>query len=672
MIEDDQCCPGKNTQLDHVMVTRVILEDLGERKRLDHIRQVPARGDAAIMYKALSRINGNTRFRNEEVFEYINGERIETKAGRGRQALRSVASTLIPGDLDPLKSPVRSAIYRTLTPGKPGGMRGGSVPGQNRGYRCPEGYQYGGRFTDSRLSTCGVKLFDIPSLLGLALSAIRKISSNPSRTSGTPITGLDGPGDIISSRTPQIPKVGSLSIVSRKSSVDNLVKEIGKFNRKSNSKVRRMVRRDGFVLEPVVPTKVLRAIPDNRDMEGASMLMTALSPKDIGGEELGLLSNTGVNSLIYVLPGGSTYRLEKARLLTVGERRKLGRVVNASMTIDNSRDPGARLKNVESEIGPGIKYSEVFINIKNPTEVWGNRRNLKNTIQNVDERSPLPATKRGQLITSLDAAISHVSGGGSLSKIDPAILAQLLASQDIVRRQKLANNIEFVAIGDKRYFLFNSPNKYQHLAEKFASSVQQNLGLESPEVFFVGGPGDKRKYLREDVEMAIPGGKFSPDVNFVDLDPSDVARMFVADFLTDQRERPSSSIYPVKIGDEVRAVLAENTTSGLIDLSKIQITKRMKMRIDQFYSDGLSPEYSKYYQALKAEQRLAFMRNIAMLIKRARGFNSNKFAKDNDNYGLSTGEKIHLNIVGKLFDVRLSSLSRHKELITEMLKAGAK
>ena len=514
-------------------------------------------------------------------------------------------------------------------------MRGGSVPGQNRGYRCPEGYQYGGRFTDSRLSTCGVKLFDIPSLLGLALSAIRKISSNPSRTSGTPITGLDGPGDIISSRTPQIPKVGSLSIVSRKSSVDNLVKEIGKFNRKSNSKIRRMVRRDGFVLEPVVPIKVLRAIPDNRDMEGASMLMTALSPKDIGGEELGLLSNTGVGSLIYVLPGGSTYRLEKARLLTVGERRKLGRVVNASMIINN-------------------------------------RKNLKNTIQNVDERSSLPVTKKGQLITSLDAAISHVSGGGSLSKIDPTILAQLLSSQDIVRRQKLANNIEFVAIGDKRYFLFNSPNKYQHLAEKFASSVQQNLGLESPEVFFVGGPGDKRKYLREDVEMAIAGGKFSPDVNFVDLDPSDVARMFIADFLTDQRERPSSSVYPVKIGDEARAVLAENTTSGLIDLSKIQITKRMQMRIDQFYSDGLTPEYSKYYQNLKAEQRLAFMKTIALLIKRARGFNSNKFAEDNSNYGLSTGEKIHLNIVDKLFDARLSSLSEHKDKIVEVLKIGVK
>ena len=134
MIKDDQCCPGENTQLDYVMVTRVILENLGERKRLDHIRQVPARGDAAIMYKALSRINGNTRFRNEEVFEYVNGERIETKAGRGRQALRSVASTLIPGDLDPLKSPVRSAIYRTLTPGKPGGTPAGDA--QRRSLPC--------------------------------------------------------------------------------------------------------------------------------------------------------------------------------------------------------------------------------------------------------------------------------------------------------------------------------------------------------------------------------------------------------------------------------------------------------------------------------------------------------------------------------------------------------
>ena len=65
------------------------------------------------------------------------------------------------------------------------------------------------------------------------------------------------------------------------------------------------------------------------------------------------------------------------------------------------------------------------------------------------------------------------------------------------------------------------------------------------------------------------------------------------------------------------------------------------------------------------------MKTIALLIKRARGFNSNKFAEDNSNYGLSTGEKIHLNIVGKLFDARLSSLSEHKDKIVELLKTGA-
>ena len=670
------CCPND------ALVTRVITSDLDARLNVDHIRSFPARGNNAVAYKALSRINGNSRSsRNKNVASFVDSG-LEEKVSRGRQALRTIASTLIPGDIDPLRSPVRSAIYRTLTPGKPSG-RGGSLPGQNRGYRCPEGYQYGGRFTDSRLSTCGAKLFDIPSALGLAIRALRALTrTNVSRTTGTPIVGLAGPGDIIASRKPQIPRVGMSNASSARSAVGKMVSEMGDYARRSNEKVRRMVRRDGFVLEPVVPNKVLRAIPDNRDMEGASFLMNTLSIKDIGGEELGLLSNTGVTSLVYVLPGGSTLTLEKARKLSIGERRKLGRVVNTSMEIDNRRDPAARLRNVASEIGPGIRYSESFKGIKNPNEQiggttrWAKQLLINRKLARAEEpqksRETASFGQKGKLISSLDQAIEHLASGGSLGDIKPQILAELLTKQDLVRKQKLANNISIADISGKRLFLYESPKKYQHLAERFASDLQQHLGLESPDVFFVGKPGDKRKYLREDVETAIPGGKFDPNIKFVDLNPSDVATMMLVDFLTDQRERPMSSIYPIVTPDGPQAVLAENVTSGLVDLSKIEITKRMKMRIADFYSSGLVPAYSDYYQALKAEQRILFIKLISQLINKARSFNPKKFNASMDGYGLSEGEKIHINIITKLFSTRLEMLSNQKNVLREVIRSGAK
>lgn len=672
----DDCCPND------VFVTRVIMSDLHSRLNVDHIRSLPARGNNVITYKALSRINGNSRGRRDKnVLSLIDGD-IEEKASRGRQVARTIASTLIPGDIDPIRSPVRSAIYRTITPGVPGG-RGGSLPGQNRGYRCPEGYQYGGRFTDNRLSTCGAKLFDIPSALGLAIRAIRAISgTNVSRTTGTPITGVGGPGDIISSRRPQIPKVGPPNASLSRPAIKKMVSDMGDYARRSNEKVRRMVRRDGFVLEPVVPNKVLRAIPDNRDMEGASFLMNTLSIKDIGGEELGLLSNTGVNSLIYVLPGGSTLTLEKARKLSIGERRKLGRVVNSSMQINNRKDPAARLRNVASEIGPGIAYSESFRGVKNPNEqVGGTTRWAKELLVDkkliraekpMKSRETTSFGQKGTLISSLDQAIEHVSSGGNLGDIKPQILAQLLARQDVTRKQKLANNISVADISGRRLFLYESPKKYQHLAERFASDLQQHMGLESPDVFFVGKPGDKRKYLREDVESAIPGGKFDPNVKFVDLNPSDVATMMLVDFLTDQRERPMSSIYPIITPDGPQAVLAENVTSGLVDLSKIEITKRMKMTIAEFYSSGLVPAYSDYYQSLKAEQRILFMKIISQLINNLRSFDTKKFSGGIEKYGISEGERIHLNIISKLFTARIESLSKQKNTLRDIIRTGAK
>jgi hypothetical protein len=676
-VANELCCTDEE-----VLVTRVILAFLDEKQHIDHLRGAPAKGQNLIDFKALSRRNGNSRRKVSS--SYID-DGIKIKAN----TLRSIGSTALsiatPGDMGPVRSPIRSTVYRTITPGS-GGRRGGSLPGQNRAARCPEGYQYGGRFTDNRLSTCGAQLFDIPSALGVALGAARSAirTSMPQTTTAAPITGARvGSSSIIQSRAAQIqiPRVGNGNSSLSASGLKNMVGEIGEYNRKWNLKVRRMVRRDGFVLEPVVPNKVLRAIPDNRDMEGAYFIMSALSPKDIGGEELGLLSNTGVRSLVYVLPGGSTLTLEKARKLEIGERRKLGRVVNTAQEVNNSSDPAARLKNVVSEIGDGLSFSEDFKGVKNPNERVGNTVRWAKELWSGKQKAPSAPQKevsssrqtetfsaRRKLIKNLDEAVEMLAGGGSLSAIDPSIMPKVLQNVTLVRRQKLAKNISTVLDSNGKFFLYESPGKNQHLAERFSSDLQQFLGMESPDVLFAGKPGEKRQYLRQDVESAIPGGVFNPNVRFEDLDVSDVARMMVSDFLTDQRERPSTSIYPIETSEGARAVLAQNTTSGLVDLSKIEITKRTKMSIEQFYAEKGKPSYSEYYQALKAEQRLLFMRLISQLIDRARKFKPSKYSDDLDMYGLSAGEKIHLNIIGKLFESRLEILSNQKDVLRSIVR----
>jgi hypothetical protein len=668
-----QCCGDSE-----VLVTRVLLFNPAQKQNIDHIRGIKAFSQEATDYKALSKRFGNTRRTQRN--DVTNG--MQFKANAARQIGSTVLSTILPGDTGPLRSPVRSAFYRTVTPGFGGGRRGGSLPGQNRAARCPEGYQFGGRFTDNRLSTCGAKLFDIPSVLGLAIGAARRAltSGISPQTRGRDITGAPYDSSIILSRAPQIPKVTSGNPRLAAGRVTDEINAIGKFNKESGIKARRMVRRDGFVLEPVVPNKVLRAIPDNRDMEGASFLMSALSPRDIGGEELGLLSNTGVKSLIYVLPGGSSITLEKARPLEIGERRKLGRVVNQVVSIDNSRDPSKRLRFVADEIGTGLKYSENFKGVKNPNEiikgriswasqVWGGRlasQPESSSIRNTETFGP-----RRKLIKSVDEAVQFLVDGGSMSAIDPSIMPKVLAKSGVIQKQRMANNITAIATPSENLFLYEKPKTFQHIGERFASDVQQALGLESPDVIFAGKPGDTRQFLRQEVTSAIPGSNFNPDAKFNELEPRDVAAMLVSDFLTDQRERPMTSIYTLDTPDARRLVLGQNSTSGLIDLSKIEITKRMKLSLEEFYSSQLTPSYSDYYQALKAEQRIIFMKYLSEMINRARKFNPNNFKDSLNQYGLSEGEKIHLNILGKLFESRLEVLKIQKNTLRKIVTGAS-
>ena len=617
-------------------------------------------------YKAVAMLYGHSRKR---VRNSIIAQDVIKYKGIGH-ALLSLA---IPGDSDPIRSPVRSAFYRAITPGG-GGNRGGSKPGENRGYRCPEGYQHGGRFTDSRLSTCGMMLFNIPGI-GRAIRAAMTGFPNAGDTDNRLLTGGPYP-EVQQARQPNIaiPKVSGISRQAQIQNINALITQFGK----SNNRIVRLVRRDGFVLEPVVPSSVLRVIPDNRNMDGATYLTSALTRNDFGRDELGMLSNSGVNEIVYIMPGGSTIRLSKNRQLTVGERRRLGRLVSSAPSQKNDIDPLAPIRYIVNEAGDYLTYEENFVGIKNPhqligggkrerwvDEVFAGRGRLKRQRNPSDEmRETESFGQVNSRITTVDGAISHIQNGGSLGDLKPSVLAKLLSSPEYIKR--LDGNA--YQIGPRKYTLEKPKAKYAAISERFTEDVQQFLGVESLDVFPVG-KGDRRSFLRERPESAIVGSKINRSKTWNDLPVNDVAGLLIADILTDVRNRTPESIVAVDLGDRTFGMSVVNSGSDLRNLSEIEISRRQKLAIDEMLSQLVSSHYSEYYKTLKAQQQLHMKKLISTLLRRARKFNFNQY-RDRlySSTELSEGEKIHIDMLGKIIEHRIRILSNGIELWNWLIK----
>ena len=199
-----------------------------------------------------------------------------TRAG---QAVQAVGSIILPGDISDFRSPIRSQIYETLTPG--GGrdripsarrlLRGAGRGARNK-FRCPPGFQKGGTFTNREFSTCGAQVLGIPSfgpgapsegaqraLARLARSAelVREIGDLRKNRSSYDI--------IRAAQIPVAPKKGSAT--RRQTSVDLVLARIGEQEFGT-----RFVRRDGVILEPVVSLQALGSMDEFDDMVDGSLV----------------------------------------------------------------------------------------------------------------------------------------------------------------------------------------------------------------------------------------------------------------------------------------------------------------------------------------------------------------------------------------------------------------
>lgn len=603
------------------------------------------------------------------------------------QGIQGIGSMLVPGDTAPLRSPIRSGISRALTPGGGRGMNPFAYGKPNRGYRCPEGYQYGGRFTDSRFSTCGKQLFDIPGTIGAALgTAIRRTANAVAGGGSTSrrVGAMSVSGEIIQSRAPQIPRVSALNKRLKTSNVSSIISAMSSVA----EPYRRMVRRDGFALEPVVSNAVLRTIPDNRDMEGATFILTALQKSSLGEDELGLLSNTGIQKLVYVLPGGSTLNIEKARPLTVGERRKLGKTVNVAMQIDNDRDPAARLRFVAQELGDAVKYSEVFPEISDPNEIVTVRvpgsRNMTRMRRWVYEsfyrkrpksKTPQEVSARAgdnvgavEKIDNLSGAVRHLNAGGSIENIMSSIRVEALRRSRLYKSNKIKDGVILHERADGQTVFEMKPRKeYEHLGAAITSEIQRSLGLVAPKVR-IAGSGARRSYLIGEAQDAAATGAQNRAEGLENVAIEDMVGLAISDWLTDTYRRSPANIAPINISGKMRAVSSVNPSAGLPISSPKEIQKRTDITIDKFYGEELREMYRRHFERLKQDQRRKALAQIAKYLERAQDVDfaeiRSRLALDGE---LSQSEKRHMKIIELLFNRRLDTLRSSRVLFMQSL-----
>jgi hypothetical protein len=264
---------------------------------------------------------------------------VGSSSGLGRAA-QAVGSVVTPGNISPFSAPIRSRLYGALIPGGGGGALSRLKPNRRRQARCPAGFEFGGRFTDNRFSTCGAQLFEIPGPLELIRRAMRPTASPklPQARAENLSEVLEGSPTaartIQIQRMAQIPRTGAF--------------QKDKFNRSVSDSINllkgapkgegRMIRRDGVVLRPVVASSVLRSFSENPDMVDGAMVRAIQLPADIGADDLALLGGPSMSKIAFVAPNGVVVSIERSRPFTIGEKRKFPRMINSlaeSSTKDN-------------------------------------------------------------------------------------------------------------------------------------------------------------------------------------------------------------------------------------------------------------------------------------------------------------------------------------------------
>jgi len=598
---------------------------------------------------------------------------VRVKAGlvrdssRAGQALQSIASFVVPGDMSRVRSPIRSAAWRAVTPGG-GGRRGlvGRIGGE-ASRRCPAGFEHGGRFANNTFSNCGAQLFQaaiaaLASASG-AIAGAGRGRSNPAPSIGRGRrvgAGEYGDGPIVS-REAIVAHISKPSIKKRSEAV---AKEVRAANAFAGS-YQRLVRADGTVLAPVAPIARIARQRNNPDIVNGSWISSVASPSNIGGEEVSLLG-AGVTQLNYAVPGSGVLTVSANRPISPSRSSALRRAMQSARR--SGDEGGAALREMVRGSNGDLSYTESFPGIDRPNEmVVVKKGNETRTVPRWIYESWMSSEARGKdkgsgSWTIVDVVQTSSPSGAVDGSAKIAANAESLAATDSFRRGLVIEKGKSSDYGaGRRLIVLNDGTRWaetetkgvEHLGFVVGNDIANALGVPAPRSFISGAANQRRPLV--EVSESFTKARTDKSVSLSEVPGQDLARIVLLDYLTDNRGRTPGNVVPLKgPGSDVasfsngRNLLASGGRPSAPDLpaylkqdgssrwllEKIAEQERIKQKVAEMYEQML--ENASKFDWAAYSQRLSIS-------------------------GLSDGEKRHLETIRSLFEVRAAKMKSSRK-----------
>jgi hypothetical protein len=377
--------------------------------------------------------------------------------------------------------------------------------------------------------------------------------------------------------------------------------------------------------------------------------------------------------------------MDRARPLSVGERRKLGKTVSSASEIDNSRNPLARLQAVVDESDGAISLKPDFAGMKNPDQTiesgknqgkprWveeafkgSARRPAPKPTTDAQEETEAPAENAGERITNIENAIEHINNGGNLGEIDPAILNEAVRRAKVYRQRKLDSGRTLFQRSDGGVSFIETPSRdnFEHLSAHVASTIHEAMNLPAGKVR-ITGKGNKRDYFLQTPDTVLPDAEDAKLRDLSKMPPADLAGLIVSDYLTDVRDRNPSSLMLIRSGNQERMISTNNVPSGLTGLSADELKSRRELDLPD-YLRGDGKTLADALRKASEENRQTALERIRDSIERARSFEWDQYVQtlklDGD---LSEAEERHLNIIRAIYETRLERLSDVQDRLADV------
>jgi hypothetical protein len=271
-------------------------------------------------------------------------------------------------------------------------------------------------------------------------------------------------------------------------------------------------------------------------------------------------------------------------------------------------------------------------------------------------------------IKDLAAAVRHLNNGGSIENISATIRSEAVKRSTLYKTGKIKNGVILHERADgQSVFEIESKEDFEQLGAAFSSELQRAMGLIAPKVR-LSGNGRRRPYMigeTQDVEADSVQKRNTPAA---ELPAEDILGIAIADFLTDTTGRNPSNISPVAVSGKMRAVSSINPGAGLPGMSQAEIRSRRQIDIATFFNKKQRAAYEQYFAKLQAAQRKKALALYQQLLDRAQDFDFARFKQGLVADGmLSDAEKIHLEIMNKIFTQRLNILKSSSGVLKKIL-----